>query len=51
MTGFGYEHDEAWNANMELFKYFTDKSQGVRRFGSAAADLCHVALGIKFKFK
>lgn len=41
-----YEHEEAWSANMELFKEFTDESQGVRRLGAAAVDLCHVALGV-----
>jgi myo-inositol-1(or 4)-monophosphatase len=46
VTGFGYEHDEPWAANMELFKYFTDKTQGVRRLGAAAVDLCHVAMGV-----
>lgn len=46
VTGFGYEHDEAWAANMELFRHFTDVTQGVRRLGAAAVDLCHVALGI-----
>ena len=30
---------------MSLFKHFTDKSHGVRRFGAAAVDLCHVASG------
>ncbi|DBA77449.1 TPA: Phosphatase impl1, chloroplastic, variant 3 [Trebouxia sp. C0004] len=45
VTGFGYEHDEAWSANMELFKELTDVSRGVRRLGAAAVDLCHVALG------
>lgn len=45
VTGFGYEHDEAWAANIELFKEFTDLSRGVRRLGAAAVDLCHVALG------
>lgn len=45
MTGFGYEHDSPWSANMELFKHFTDVSQGVRRLGAAAIDLCHVAIG------
>ena len=45
VTGFGYEHDEAWAANLELFKDFTDVSRGVRRLGAAAVDLCHVALG------
>lgn len=31
---------------MRLFKHFTDVTQGVRRLGAAAVDLCHVALGI-----
>ena len=30
---------------MLLFKSFTDKTQGVRRLGAAAVDLCHVAAG------
>lgn len=47
VTGFGYEHDEAWSANMEIFKELTDVSRGVRRLGAAAIDLCHVALGIQ----
>ena len=45
VTGFGYDHKEAWEANMELFKNFTDITQGVRRLGSAAIDICHVARG------
>lgn len=45
VTGFGYEHDEKWIMNMELFKQFTDITQGVRRLGAAAIDLCHVASG------
>ena len=45
VTGFGYEHDAAWAANLELFKHFTDVSQGVRRLGAAAVDISHVALG------
>lgn len=44
-TGFPYDHGEKWAANMELFKYFTDKTQGVRRLGAASIDLCHVACG------
>ena len=44
-TGFGYEHGAAWSANMELFRELTDASRGVRRAGSAAADLCAVGLG------
>jgi hypothetical protein len=27
VTGFGYEHDEAWAANIALFKEFTDVSR------------------------
>ncbi|CAL9016221.1 unnamed protein product [Prunus brigantina] len=46
VTGFGYEHDDAWTTNIELFKEFTDISRGVRRLGAAAVDMCHVALGI-----
>jgi myo-inositol-1(or 4)-monophosphatase len=74
VTGFGYEHDDAWTTNINLFKEFTDISrvsvcrtaivlqicrsefsiileiysffQGVRRLGSAAADMSHVGLGI-----
>ena len=50
VTGFGYEHDEAWAANLEMFKHFTDVTQGVRRLGAAAVDLCHVALGAVPRF-
>ncbi|KAK2974440.1 hypothetical protein RJ640_001099, partial [Escallonia rubra] len=46
VTGFGYEHDDPWATNMDLFKDFTDISRGVRRLGAAAVDMCHVALGI-----
>eukprot|EP00249_Psilotum_nudum_P014925 c25071_g1_i1 orf=411-1496(-) len=46
VTGFGYEHDEAWATNCVFFKEFTDISRGVRRLGAAAVDMCHVALGI-----
>ena len=45
VTGFGYVHDAAWQANMELFKHFTDLTQGVRRLGAAAVDFAHVASG------
>ena len=30
---------------MRLFQHFTDRTQGVRRLGAAAVDLCHVASG------
>ncbi|KAJ9168470.1 hypothetical protein P3X46_019988 [Hevea brasiliensis] len=46
VTGFGYDHDDAWTTNIELFKEYTDVSRGVRRLGAAAVDMCHVALGI-----
>ncbi|WVZ18459.1 hypothetical protein V8G54_005781 [Vigna mungo] len=46
VTGFGYDHDDAWSTNIDLFKEFTDVSRGVRRLGAAAVDMCHVALGI-----
>ncbi|KDP23150.1 hypothetical protein JCGZ_00142 [Jatropha curcas] len=46
VTGFGYDHDDAWATNIELFKEYTDISRGVRRLGAAAVDMCHVALGI-----
>ncbi|XP_021761236.1 phosphatase IMPL1, chloroplastic-like [Chenopodium quinoa] len=46
VTGFGYEHDDAWTTNINLFKEFTDVSRGVRRLGAAAVDMCHVAIGI-----
>ncbi|XP_016749529.1 phosphatase IMPL1, chloroplastic isoform X3 [Gossypium hirsutum] len=46
VTGFGCEHDDAWNTNFELFKEFTGISRGVRRLGGAAVDMCHVALGV-----
>jgi len=45
VTGFGYDHGDKWNLNMELFKKFTDLTQGVRRSGAAAIDLCHTASG------
>jgi myo-inositol-1(or 4)-monophosphatase len=27
VTGFGYEHDDPWATNIELFKEFTDVSR------------------------
>jgi myo-inositol-1(or 4)-monophosphatase len=46
VTGFGYEHGINWEKNMLLFKQLTDITQGVRRLGAAAVDLCHVASGM-----
>ena len=45
ITGFGYEHGDLWEQNMRLFKHFTNTTQGVRRLGAAAVDICHVASG------
>jgi myo-inositol-1(or 4)-monophosphatase len=45
VTGFPYD---AWNSefdNFENFVKFSKLSQGVRRLGSAALDLCYVAAG------
>ena len=45
VTGFGYQHGDLWEKNMDLFKILTDKCHGVRRLGSASIDICHVATG------
>ena len=45
VTGFGYQHGDLWEKNMDLFKIYTDKCHGVRRLGSASIDICHVASG------
>jgi myo-inositol-1(or 4)-monophosphatase len=45
VTGFPYD---AWNSkfdNFDNFVKFAKRSQGVRRLGSAALDLCYVAAG------
>ncbi|PIS28065.1 MAG: inositol monophosphatase [Candidatus Marinimicrobia bacterium CG08_land_8_20_14_0_20_45_22] len=44
-TGFPYELDASFYRNMELFKRFYVKCQGVRRPGAAALDLCYLACG------
>ncbi|KAM1154776.1 hypothetical protein ACFX19_037719 [Malus domestica] len=46
VTGFGYEQDDVWITNIELFKEFTNISRGVRRLSAAAVDMCHVTLQI-----
>lgn len=44
-TGFPY-YDYRWlNQYLDLFKYFMKHTHGVRRLGSAAADLAYVAAG------
>jgi myo-inositol-1(or 4)-monophosphatase len=45
VTGFPYDVQTTPRNNLDHFGYFTRRSQGVRRFGSAAIDLCYVAAG------
>ncbi len=45
VTGFGYDIRETADNNLDHFCRFALKSQGVRRTGSAALDLCYVAMG------
>jgi myo-inositol-1(or 4)-monophosphatase len=45
MTGFPYGVRDKMDAVMEQFRAFMFESQGVRRGGSAALDLCYNALG------
>ncbi len=44
-TGFPYKDFDRLEAYMNLLKHFMRSSHGIRRFGSAAADLCYVASG------
>ncbi len=44
-TGFPYDFTERYFTNLDRFREFSLKSQGVRRDGSAALDLCYVACG------
>ena len=45
VTGFPYLHDKKWDLLFDIFKDFYSKTRGVRRLGSAALDLCFVAMG------
>ena len=45
VTGFPYLQDKKWNDSFSIFKQFYSKTQGVRRLGAAALDLCFVAMG------
>ena len=46
-TGFSYSHaDTPRLKNMATFEGFSREVQGIRRSGSAALDLCHVAMGV-----
>ncbi|MHC1782084.1 MAG: inositol monophosphatase family protein [Anaerolineaceae bacterium] len=44
-TGFPYEKEDGLDRNLELYTRFSHLTQGVRRLGSAALDLCYVAAG------
>lgn len=44
-TGFAYDTWTAAKDNFALFTHFGKKTQGVRRLGSAALDLCSIAAG------
>ena len=44
-TGFPYDLWKSPLNNLEFFNHFTQRTQGVRRLGSAALDLCYVASG------
>lgn len=44
-TGFPYDVRETKNNNLDHFANFALRAQAVRRGGSAALDLCHVACG------
>lgn len=45
VTGFAYDVRTRTDNNLENFRRFTFATQGVRRLGSAALDLCYVAAG------
>jgi myo-inositol-1(or 4)-monophosphatase len=45
VTGFPYDIWKSTQSNLEQFNRFSRISQGVRRLGSAALDLCYVAAG------
>lgn len=44
-TGFPYDVHQTLDEIIELFSAFVGRARGVRRFGSAALDLCYVASG------
>lgn len=45
VTGFPYDIRETQDNNLDHYANFSLRSQGVRRLGSAALDLCYVAAG------
>lgn len=44
-TGFPYSNDHNYEAYFNILKHWLTQTRGVRRFGSAALDLCYVACG------
>ncbi len=46
VTGFTSEKGELFDREFDLFKKMMGKSRGIRRMGSAALDLCYVAVGV-----
>lgn len=44
-TGFPHGKEEEFAQNLRAFGYLTNTTQGVRRMGSAAVDICAVACG------
>ncbi|MBZ5535867.1 MAG: inositol monophosphatase [Acidobacteriia bacterium] len=45
VTGFPIRKREEAETNLQVFRAFTMRGQGVRRLGSAALDICYVACG------
>lgn len=45
VTGFPYEHGKVFDEWLHIFGKFLNKTQGVRRLGSAAIDMAYVAAG------
>jgi len=45
ITGFAYDVGQSENDNLDHFQNFVKESQAVRRMGSAALDLCYMAMG------
>lgn len=45
-TGFAYNFSVCKENNINYFQLFQAKSQGIRRLGSAALDICYVAKGV-----
>lgn len=45
VTGFATEKGKLFNQEFSQFRKMMDKTRGIRRMGSAALDLCHVAKG------